>query len=482
MLSALAAIAIAQAQRPNIVVFYCDDLGYREIGAYGLKNAKTPHIDQLAKESAKYTRFYSGAPVCAPARAILMTGKHSGHVLIRGNKEVGGWGFNDPEGQAPLPASEFTMAEAFQKGGYATGAFGKWGLGGPMSEGHPLNQGFDRFFGYLCQRQAHNHFPAYLWSDQFVYTLEGNPQRGIFGSRFDSSRFPKPGEPIPARFFDQFKGRQYGPDVIEDKAVEWLKQKRDKPFFLYFSIALPHTALQAPEELVSQFPREWDKSPYIGGSGYLPNERPRATYAAMLKKIDDSMGRIRQTLKEIGADRNTIIVFTSDNGTTFLKQVDAEFFGSTAGLRGKKMDLYEGGIRVPLLIHRPGVWEGGSESDRFWYGPDLMPTLIDFAGLPIPRGLDGVSFDRRDSRDGLYFEYPENNHSQAVIMDRRWKAIRPNLRQSLDIEVYDLRADEAEAMNLAAKRPDLVEQAKRIFSREHRVNSDFKLNRIDKQP
>ncbi len=496
MLAAVATIALtsylpikstsklAHAQRqfrmPNVVLFYCDDLGYREIGAYGLKNAKTPNLDQLAKESAKYTRFYSGSTVCAPARAMLMTGKHSGHVAIRGNKEVGGWNFNEKEGQMSLPAREFTMAEAFQKGGYETAGFGKWGLGGPMSEGHPLNQGFDRFFGYLCQRQAHNHYPAYLWNDADVFTLDGNPQRGTFGSRFDASKFPKKGEAIPSGFFEQFRGKQYGPDVIEEQAVSWMRRKRAKPFFLYYAIALPHTALQAPQAMVDEFPAEWDSVPYISGSGYVPCERPRATYAAMLKKIDDSMGRIRATLREMGAAENTIIVFTSDNGTTFLKQVDTEFFGSTAGLRGFKTDLYEGGIRVPMLIHRPGVWAGGSESDRAWYGPDVMPTLLDMAGLPIPRGLDGVSVLRRDDRDGLYFEYPENNHSQAVIMDGRWKAIRPNLKKSLDIEIYDLKSDEGEFRDLASSRRDLVERAERILVREHRRNEDFRLNRVDR--
>lgn len=470
-----------QSAKPNIVLFYCDDLGFREIGAYGLKNARTPNLDQLARESVKHNRFYSGAPVCAPARASLMTGKHTGHVAIRGNKEVGGWGFNDPEGQAPLPAKEWTLAEALKRGGYETGAFGKWGLGGPMSEGHPLEQGFDRFFGYLCQRQAHNHFPAYLWNDRYVHLLEGNPQKGIFSPRFDPSTFPKKGEPIPAGFFDAFKGKQYGPDVIEEKTVQWLKQKRNKPFFLYFSTALPHAALQAPDPLVEAFPTSWDSAPYISGSGYVPNARPRATYAAMLKKIDDSMGRIRQTLKEIGADRNTIILFTSDNGTTFLGQVDAKFFGSTDGLRGMKMELYEGGIRVPMLVHDPrtGRAAEGRESNQFWYGPDLMPTILDLAGVPVPRGLDGTSLNKRTDRIPLYFEYPESNHAQAVILDGRWKVIRPNLKKSLDTEVYDIVNDEGETVSLARSRPDLVARGIRVFEKEHRPHPEFKLNRVD---
>lgn len=470
-------LGVSQPTKPNIVLFYCDDLGYREIGAYGLKQAHTPNLDQLAKESMRYTRFYSGAPVCAPARAILMTGKHAGHATIRGNREVGGWGFNDPEGQMPLPAKEYTLAEALQKGGYATGAFGKWGLGGPMSEGHPLAQGFDRFFGYLCQRQAHNHFPAYLWSDQFLYLLPLNPARGLFSPRFDASKFPKSGEAIPTGFFEQFKGGQYGPDVIETKALEWIKQERKKPFFLFFATALPHAALQAPDELVDQFPAQWDSKPYISGSGYLPVARPRATYAAMLKKIDDSMGRIRTALREAELDRNTIIVFTSDNGTTFLSQVDAEFFGSTEGLRGKKMDLYEGGIRVPMLVHRPG--ENPGVSDQSWYGPDVMPYLLELAGISAPRDIDGRSIRASKNTRDLYFEYPERDHSQAVIMDGRWKAIRSNLKQSLKVELYDLDSDSAEKQDLSALRTDLVKRAEQVFRREHRTHPLFRLNRID---
>lgn len=474
---ALATFTIAlQPSRPNIILFVCDDLGYREVGAYGLKNAKTPHLDQLAKDGTRFTGFYSGSPVCAPSRATLMTGKHTGHVAIRGNKEVGGWNFNDPEGQMPLPANEFTLAEALQKGGYETGAFGKWGLGGPMSEGHPLNQGFDRFFGYLCQRQAHNHFPAYLWNDRFLYTLEGNQAKGLFSSRFDSAKFPKAGEKIPDGFFDQFKGQQYGPDVIEDQAIAWMKKKRTKPFFMYFPIALPHTALQAPDKLVNEFPHEWDRLPYISGSGYLPNRRPRATYAAMLKKIDDSMGRIRQNLVEMGVEKNTIIIFTSDNGTAFLKQVDSEFFGSVSGLNGFKGSCYEGGLRVPMIVQGPGT-SPSKVSDHVWYMPDLMPTVLKMAHLPVPRNLDGRSLG--EPRPVLYWEYPEGNHSQAVLLDGRWKAVRSNLKASIDIELFDLKVDEAESVNIASENPEILKRAVEELRKQHVPSKDFKLNRID---
>ncbi len=435
-----------------------------------------------------FTRFYSGAPVCAPSRAVLLTGKHSGHAAIRGNREVGGWNLNEGEGQEPLPAKEFTLAEALKQGGYETGAFGKWGLGGPMTEGHPLNQGFDRFFGYLCQRQAHNHYPNYLWNDQFPYFLTGNPKEGLNQNTLSKVALPKPSEAIPPGLFEQFKGNQYAPDVIEDQAISWMKKKRSKPFFMYFPIALPHTALQAPDALVDQFPREWDAKPYIAGSGYLPSERPRATYAAMIKKIDDSMGRIRQTLADIGADKNTIILFTSDNGTTFLKQVDAEFFGSLAGLKGAKGTCYEGGLRVPMIGYWPGRL-GGRTSELAWYMPDLMPTILDMAELPIPKGLDGLAADWVfSSQTGvpkkhpeMYWEYPEGNHSQAVILDGRWKAVRSNLKQSLMIELYDLEIDEAESKDLASTRPDLVERAKASFARNHRPEPKFKLNRIDQE-
>lgn len=415
-----------------------------------------------------------------------MTGKHTGHSSIRGNREIGGWNFNDAEGQMPLPASEFTLAEALRQGGYETAAFGKWGLGGPMSEGHPLNQGFDRFFGYLCQKQAHNHYPAYLWNNRDVYMLDGNPARGLFSSRFDAKAFPKINEPIPRGFFEQFKGKQYGPDIIEDQAVNWLKHKRSKPFFMYFPIALPHTALQAPDSLVDQFPKDWDSVPYVGGGGYLPTQRPRATYAAMLKKIDDSMGRIRETLREVGVDQNTIILFTSDNGTTFLKQVDSSFFGSTSGLRGFKGTCYEGGIRVPMIGYWPGR-PGGNVSNYAWYMPDLMPTILSMAQLSVPPGLDGLRAESQFGpgasdqpvRKEMYWEYPEGNHSQAVILDGRWKAVRSDLKSTTNIELFDLAIDEGESQDVASSHPDVVNRAKDAMSRNHKLNPLFKLNKID---
>ncbi len=479
---AFAATLPASQTKPNIILFVCDDLGLREVGAYGLKHAKTPHLDQLAKEGTKFNQFRSGSPVCAPSRATLLTGKHTGHVAIRGNKEVGGWNFNDKEGQMPLSAKEVTLPKLLKQGGYDTGAFGKWGLGGPMSEGHPLNQGFDRFFGYLCQRQAHNHYPNYLWNNQFVYFLPDNPTRGLNQATLGALNLPKPTDSIPDSFFEQFKGKQYAPDVIEDHAIAWLKEKRSKPFFMYFPIALPHTALQAPDDLVQEFPREWDTLPYITGNGYLPNKRPKATYAAMLKKIDDSMGRIRKTLLEVGADKNTIIIFTSDNGATFLKQVDTEFFGSTAGLKGKKGSVYDGGLRVPMIIYRPGQLPAQT-SNLFWYMPDILPTVLGMANIPLPKGIDGkradALFNSPFLSSEMYWEYPEGNHSQAAILDGRWKAVRSNLATSLEIEIYDLSKDESESTNLADAHPDLVARAKNAMAKAHRPNSNFKLNRID---
>jgi len=473
----MAGAALAQSSKPNIVLFLCDDLGYREIGIYGLKHVATPNIDELARSGTRFARFYSGSPVCAPARATLMTGKHTGHAAIRGNIEIGGWAMNDPEGQAPLPAQEITLAEVLKGAGYETGCFGKWGLGGPMSEGHPLNQGFDRFFGYLDQKKAHNHFPAYLWNDRDVFLLPQNPY-------FDAHPKVTPG-PKPTTFFDQFKGGQYAPDVIEDQAVAWLEKKRSKPFFLYFATALPHVSLQAPDSLVNQFPTSWDPEPYVTGSGYLPNLRPRATYAAMISKIDQSLGRLMSTLKATGQIENTIILFTSDNGTTFVKHVDAEFFGSTAGLRGKKGELFEGGIRVPLIVNRG---KADSVSHDSVYMPDIMPTLLQMAGIQTPKGIDGLPFADvflgkplgANTHKFLYFEYPEGPHSQAVILDGRWKAIRSNLKQSTAIQVFDLQTDEGEKQDIAKARSDLVKLADEVMRREHRANKLFPLNRIDK--
>lgn len=341
---------------PNIVLVLADDLGFGEVGAFGQQRIRTPHVDRLARDGVAFDRFYAASTVCAPTRASLMTGKHTGRSAIRGNREVGGWGVRQGEGQMPLPASERTIAEILRAKGYRTGAFGKWGLGGPGSEGHPLSQGFDAFFGYLCQRQAHGHTPPYLWKNHDVYLL---PENGAINphQRLDQA---------PADF-DKYTGPMYAPQLILDEALKFVETNKDRPFFLYFPSALPHAALQAPKEWVDRYPREWDPEPYLGDKSYLPTERPRATYAAMISYLDHSLGQIVAKVDELGLGRDTLIVFTSDNGATYNGGVDMAFFRSNGGFAGTRRNSTK-----------------GASACRSWHaGPAPCPPAS--AGKPAPQ-------------------------------------------------------------------------------------------------
>lgn len=406
------------------------------MGCYGQEIIPTPNIDRLAAEGTKFTRYYTASPVCAPSRASLMTGKHTGHSPIRGNKEVGGWGLNDGEGQMSLPAAEFTIAEGMKQAGYSTACVGKWGMGAPMSEGHPNNQGFDYFFGYLCQRRAHNLYPSVLWENADVYQLPGNPYVDVH---------KKPIAPID---YTQFIGRQYAPEECLSKATNWIA-KQKSPFFLYYSTVLPHVSLQAPPEEVAKF--NFEEKPHLGGS-YAACEKPRATYAAMVAHIDKEVGSIMAALAKKGEDKNTLVVFTSDNGTTFLPQVDAKFFKSLGELRGFKSSCYEGGIRLPFIARWPGQVPAGQTSNQVAYSCDLISTLGSIAGFKTKpmdgRDLSGVLAGGKGfTRKQLYFEFPEGQAYWAAIFDDNWKAIIPNLKSgNRKIEIYNLETDPGEKM------------------------------------
>lgn len=454
-----------------------DDLGYGEVGVYGQTKIPTPNIDRLAREGVRFTRAYSASPVCAPTRYSLLTGKHQGHAAIRGNKEQGGFGPNDPEGQFPMPKSETTIAEILRKKGYRTGIVGKWGLGGPTPGEHPMDHGFDHFYGYLCQRRAHNHYTPYLWRDRGIDLL-GNPM-------FDSHQRIEAPLATEDEYFARFAGPTYAPEKMAQAACDFVEAKSAKPFFLYYAPTLPHVALQAPREWIEKFPREWDAEPYLGQGGYLPNPRPRATYAAMIAFLDDTVGRLLASLEKAGAADNTLVIFTSDNGPTNAGGVDEKFFGSSGGLRAGKMSLYEGGIRVPFVARWPGKSPRGASSDRLVASYDTLATLAEVAGALAPKS-DGASY--RSSLEGLesarpgylYFEYPEASSMQAVVFGR-YKAIRPNLRQTPELlEVYDLERDPSESQDLAKERPDLVRRAWQVFGKEHRRNADFPLPGVDR--
>lgn len=462
---------------PNIVYIMADDLGHGELGCFGQTKIPTPNIDRLAAEGIKFTRSYSASPVCAPTRASLLTGKHQGHASIRGNKEQGDFTANGVEGQFPLPQSETTIPELLKKVGYRTGIVGKWGLGGPLPDQHPLAHGFDRFYGYICQRRSHTFYPPYLWSD-YQPDLLNNPVHNAH------QKIDKP-LATEQEYYDRYGGTTYSATRMIEECQKFIVSSKKQPFFLYYAPTLPHAALQAPKEWVDKFPRDWDAGPYLGQSGYLPNARPRATYAAMIAYLDHTVGAIIQTLEKQGVAENTLIIFTSDNGATFNGGVDRPFFQSNGPLREGKTTLYEGGIRVPYVARWPGRIKPGTVNTDVNVCYDALPTLADIAGVKHGR-VDGVSY--RDAllggtmpkRDYVYFEYPEGNAGQVVIFEGRWKVLRLKLRSTLDyFEVYDLATDEGEKNNLAKERGDLVKKAQDVMKREHIRNKDFPLPGVD---
>ena len=425
---------------PNIIFIMADDLGYAELGSYGQEKIKTPNLDRLAREGMRFTDHYTGAPVCAPARCILMTGKHGGHAYIRNNKEM------RPAGQHPIPAQEVTIAEVLKNKGYATGAFGKWGLGPVGSEGDPLKQGFDRFFGYNCQRHAHNLFPKYLVDDDKERTLPGNT-RGV-------------------------TGETYAPQVIADEMLKFIRSSagsgkgKETPFFVYYPTIIPHLALQVPDEELTPYLGEWTETPYTGKS-YQPHPTPKAAYAAMISFMDKQVGRLLNLLEELELSEDTIIFFTSDNGTTFLKeQVDYEFFDSVAGLRGLKGEVYEGGIRVPLLVRWPGKVAAGSTSDHPSAHYDALITVAELAGATVDHEHDGLSFvptllgrGSQEAHEFLAWDFGGYG-GQIAIREGSWKALKRNLRKNPDapLELYDLATDPTESQDLASEHPEIAKR------------------------
>jgi arylsulfatase A-like enzyme len=426
---------------PNIIYILADDLGYGDLGCYGQKKFATPNLDQLAAGGIRFTRHYAGCTVCAPSRSVLMTGLHTGHTPIRGNQEV------LPEGQAPLPANALTMAEMLKSAAYVTGAFGKWGLGFPGSEGDPVKQGFDSFFGYNCQRYAHRYYPEYLWENDKKVFLEGN---------------------------DWTRTSTYAPDVIQEKTLDFIRQHKDSTFFAYVPIVIPHAELIVPndeilEKYIGQFPEKAykgrpgaDYGPEMKISMYCSQENPLATFAAMVHRIDGYVGEIIATLEELGIAENTVVMFTSDNGPHREGGADPKFFNSSGGLRGVKRDLYEGGVRVPLIVSWPGHIQGGGTSDHisaFW---DVFPTVADLAGFEAPQ-TDGISFvpvltgEEQREHDYLYWEFHEHGGKQALLKDG-WKVVRLNVGKDPygPLELYKLESDPQEANDVSAEHPDLV--------------------------
>ncbi len=472
------------AEQPNVIFIMADDLGYAELGCYGQEKILTPRINGLAAEGMRFTRHYSGNAVCAPSRCVLMTGKHPGHAVVRNNRSM------QPEGQHPLPAEEVTVAEGLAAEGYACGIFGKWGLGNMESTGNPLDKGFHRFFGYNCQGHAHSFYPATLWSDREIFPLKNDPPVPGHAS------LPEGADPADPRSYDVFKGQDYSANRINEQALRFVRENHDRPFFLYYPTTIPHVALHVPdEELEPYLAMKWPDPPFTRakGYGYTPHFTPRAAYAAMITLMDKHVGSVLDLLDELGVAENTIVVFTSDNGTTHLKEeVDYEFFGSVGPLRGLKGDLYEGGVRVPTIVRWPGKVAAGSVTDVVSGFEDWMPTLLELCGASerIPAGIDGISLaaplsrGEKPERPFLYREFPAYGGQQAVWLGNRWKGIRRDMLKKgnpdpLRIELYDLQADISEANDLAATHPEVVAEIEGLMKAQRVPAEDFPFPVLD---
>ena len=479
---ATAALASSEQKKPNIVFILADDLGYGELGCYGQKKIKTPNIDRLASEGIKFTHHYTGAPVCAPARCVLLTGRHLGNAEIRSNGDSKN-GRKFP-GQWPITAGAVTLAEALQKGGYVSGGFGKWGLGPTDTSGSPIKQGFNRFYGYNCQRNAHSFFPPFLDDDEKIETINKSPIPG--------HQRKAEGE-VKA---DDYRDQTYAPDRILEEALEFLDENKEKPFFLYLPFVEPHVAMHPPQEWIDRYPKEWDdkKGPYRGQNGYLPHPRPRAGYAAMISDLDEHVGTILERLKKHGLEENTIVVFTSDNGTTHpgrdpkfhIGGVDAPFFNSTAGLRGWKGSVNEGGIRVPAIVRWPGKIKPGSSTSAPSYFPDWFPTFCAIAKTTAPKGLDGTDLTPALTK-GIFkrtkpmiWEF-HGYSGQLAVIDFPWKAVRQKAKTKKpgDWQLYNLEKDAAETNDLAAKLPKIVNRLEKVFKNDRTKSERNKLPLYD---
>ncbi|MFT5732409.1 MAG: arylsulfatase A [Planctomycetota bacterium] len=474
--------APVQARPTNVVLILADDLGWGELGCYGQEKIRTPNLDRLASQGMLFTQCYSGAPVCAPARNVLMTGKHLGHTTIRGNLPAKDAAGKRTEGQHPIPADALTIAEVFQSQGYATGGFGKWGLGPVGSSGDPNAQGFDRFYGYNCQRVAHSYYPPHLWADDEKIVINQTPVPG-------HAKLPE-GD---VRFED-WSAENYAPDLILADAMRFLDEHASDPFFLYLPFVEPHVAMQPPREHVESYPEAWDDRPYRGQCGYTPHPRPRAGYAAMITDLDEHVGTVLARLDALGLTDDTLVIFTSDNGTTHrsggdpvlgVGGVDADFFNSTRDLRGFKGSVYEGGLRVPMIARWPGRIDAGTSTDQPTYFPDLFPTLCEVMDASKPTDLDGITIlptllgdSGQPPRNPMVWAFVEYS-GQVAVRIGNWKIIQRGLRRKKGgpdpWEIYDIAGDRGETTNVAAEHPELIEAAREILLSEMDDNELFPL-------
>lgn len=444
--AALTAFSTLQAQdKPNVVFIVADDLGYGDLSCFGQEKFETPNIDQLALSGMRCTHTYAGTTVSAPSRASLMTGLHTGHTPVRGNVET------KPEGQFPLPANTYTIFHLFKEAGYATGAFGKWGLGQVGSTGEPAKQGVDEFFGYNCQLLAHNYYPDHLWHNDKKIEFPEN-DNGKFGT--------------------------YSQDLIQEHTLKFIDKNKDTPFFLFVPLVLPHAELIVPEDtIIQKFRPKFNDKPFKGvDSGpsfrkgsYASQTHPRAAYAAMVTRLDMYVGQIVEKLKALGLYDNTLIIFTSDNGPHMEGGNQPDYFNSNGIYRGYKRDLYEGGIRVPTVVSWKNHVPEGTQSDFTFAFYDYLPTFAEVLGKKAPNNIDGISVlptllnkKGQKKHDYFYFEFQELGGRQAVVADN-WKLLHLNVRKNPHYELYNLSADPSERHNVIDRYPEKAEYLKKIM-------------------
>lgn len=446
ILATISPIIVAAADRPNIIFIMADDLGYGDLGCYGQEIIQTPNLDRLAAEGLRFTDHYAGSTVCAPSRCSLMTGLHTGHARIRGNDRV------------PLEPEDVTVAEVLQQAGYSTGLIGKWGLGEPESTGIPNRQGFDYFFGYLNQKHAHNFYPDYLWRQEEQVRLPGNrigPEEGVSVERVT-----------------------YSHDLFAEEALAFVDRHQDKPFFLYLALTIPHANNEG-----SRATGDGMEVPDYGI--YADEDWPdvQKGQAAMITLMDADIGRLMAKLKELNLDEETIVFFTSDNGPHREggKGYDPDSFQSRGPLRGIKRDLYEGGIRVPMIARWPGKIKAGSTSNHVWAFWDVLPTLAELAGGESPKNIDGLSAvssligaeaagREQEEHEFLYWEFHEGRASKQAARMGKWKGVR--LTPSSPLELYDLQADLGETQDIAEQHPEIVSKITAFLDTE-RTESEY---------
>jgi arylsulfatase A-like enzyme len=465
------------SNKPNIIFIIADDLGYGDLGCYGQQKIETPHIDNLAKEGLQYNQFYSGTTVCAPSRAALMTGLHTGHAPVRGNK-----GFQ-PEGQTPLPDSSVTIAMQLQQRGYETAAFGKWGLGYITTSGDPNKKGFDLFVGYNCQSLAHNYYPDHLWRNHDRIDFPQNNPAGASELGGISAN-------------DGKKDSVYSGDYIHNEAMKFINDKHSKPYFLFLPYTLPHGDVIAPhDDVYYRYIRKFNEQPLKERPANYSNKNralelyPHAAFAAMVSRLDKYVGEIVAALKANGTLENTIIVFTSDNGPHKENGGDPEFFDSNGPFRGIKRDMYEGGIRVPFIVSWKGKIKPGvpQQAAALW---DMYPTFLSLAGeSTLPKNIDGLSLadywvagKKEPKHDCLYWEFHEQNGKQALLIGA-WKAVRLNVSTdpNAPVELYNLDKDPPEKENVASTFPEIAKQMLKHMQEEHASNPDWPLLPAEKK-